>query len=128
MNKSNLNFDPFYKQRCYCTCLGEMFEVNYLRRKYNHRLSSSPYAFHCSLNSPLRFLIAVQKFVSTKLFFKMQSVKNVLVYVFGVFTFSMFVTVFTRDLSQKLFYICVILLNTYLWLCFKEFLGTTQRQ
>ena len=43
------------------------------------------------------------KAVLTELFFKMQFVKHVLVYVFSVFTFSVFVTVFMRVLSLKLF-------------------------
>ena len=38
-----------------------------------------------------------------ELFFKMQFVKNVLVYVFSVFTFSVFVTFFVKVLSLKLF-------------------------
>ena len=42
---------------------------------------------HCFLHSPLRFLTLV-KAVLTELFFKMKFLKNVLVYVFGVFTFS----------------------------------------
>ena len=33
LKKSNLNF---VKQLCYCTCLHEMFEVNYLRGKYDN--------------------------------------------------------------------------------------------
>ena len=44
------------------------------------------------------------KAVLTELFFKMQFEKNVLVYVFSVFTFSVFVTVFMRVLSLKLFW------------------------
>ena len=32
--KSNLDSD---KQLCYCTCLLETFEINYLREKYNKR-------------------------------------------------------------------------------------------
>ena len=32
LNKLNLDLD---KQLCYCTCLSEMFEGNYLRGKYN---------------------------------------------------------------------------------------------
>ena len=39
MNKSNLDFN---KQLCYCTCLHEMFEVNYRREKYNKR-SAAPF-------------------------------------------------------------------------------------
>ena len=35
-----LNFDPFGKLLCYCTCLCEMFEVNYFRGKYNQRLAA----------------------------------------------------------------------------------------
>ena len=50
-NKSNLDFD---KRLSYCTCLRKMFEMNYLRGKFN----------------------------------QLQFVRNVLVYVFGVFTFS----------------------------------------
>ena len=41
LNKSNLDFGPFDKQLCYCTCLREIFEVNYLRGKYNQR-SAAP--------------------------------------------------------------------------------------
>ena len=36
LNKSNLGFDTFDKQYCYCTCLHKMFKVNHLRVKYNH--------------------------------------------------------------------------------------------
>ena len=74
MNKSNLDFD---KQLCYCTCLPEMFKCSEV------------------LNSGI-------KTVLPEFFFKMQFVKNVLVYVFGVFTFS-FVTLFMKVLSIKLF-------------------------
>ena len=93
MNKSNLDFD---KQLCYCACLREMFEVNYLRGKSN-----------------LRFLTVVLKVVLTELFFKMQFVKNVLVYVFGVFTFSFcysFYEGFTHEIilvSLFLPFICI---------------------
>ena len=38
-NKSNLDFD--LKQHCYCACLHKMFEVNYLRGKYDKR-STAP--------------------------------------------------------------------------------------
>ena len=38
----------------------------------------------------------------------MQFVKNVLVYVFGVFAFSVFVTVFMRVLSLNVLFNCVI--------------------
>ena len=38
LNKSILDFD---EQFCYCTCLREMFEVNYLRGKYDKR-SAAP--------------------------------------------------------------------------------------
>ena len=31
------DFDSFDKQLCYCTCLREMFEVSFLRGKYNQR-------------------------------------------------------------------------------------------
>ena len=41
LNKSNLDFDPFGKQLCYCTCLCKIFEVNYLRGKYN-QCSAAP--------------------------------------------------------------------------------------
>ena len=37
LNKSNLDFD---KQLCYCTCLREMFEVNYFRGKCNKRTAA----------------------------------------------------------------------------------------
>ena len=43
------------------------------------------------------------KAVLMELFFKMQFVKNVLVYLFSVFTLSVFVNVFTRVLYLKLF-------------------------
>ena len=36
-----LDFHQFHDQYFYCTCLCEMFEVNYLRRKYNKR-SAAP--------------------------------------------------------------------------------------
>ena len=36
-----LDFDSFDKQLCYCICLYKMFEVNYLRGKYNQR-SAAP--------------------------------------------------------------------------------------
>ena len=35
-----LDFDQFDEQYCYCTCLREMLEVNYLRGKYNKRLAA----------------------------------------------------------------------------------------
>ena len=38
LDKSSLDFD---KQICFCTGLREMFEVNYLRAKYNKR-SAAP--------------------------------------------------------------------------------------
>ena len=38
LNKSDLDFD---KQLCYCTCLHEMLEVNYLKEKCNKR-SAAP--------------------------------------------------------------------------------------
>ena len=51
LNKPTLDFD---KQLCYCTFLRKMFKVNYLRGK-----SNNPYAFHCFLHTPLRFLTVV---------------------------------------------------------------------
>ena len=78
----------FAKKLCYCTCLPEIFEVNYVRGKYNKRSAAPLIPTIAFLHSPLRFLTVVQKAVSTKLFFKMQFMKNVLVYVFGAFTFS----------------------------------------
>ena len=43
------------------------------------------------------------KAVLTELLFKMQFVRNVLVYVFSIFIFTVFVTVFMRVLSLILF-------------------------
>ena len=63
LNKSILDFD---KQLWYCTCLCEMFKLNYFR------------------GSVQQFWKSYYK----KLFFKIQFVKNLLVCVFGVFTFS----------------------------------------
>ena len=53
----------------------------------------------CTLYSPLRFLTVVQKDILTELFFEIQFVKNV----FGVFTFSIFVTVIMKAFSLKFF-------------------------
>ena len=35
-----LHFHQFDEKHCYCTCLGEMFEVNYFRGKYNQSLAA----------------------------------------------------------------------------------------
>ena len=97
MNKSNLDFGPFDKQ----LCLREIFEVNYLIGKYNQR-SPAPLMPSTVLVFSSEALNSGIKAVLTELFFKVQFVKNVLVYVFSVFTFSVFVTVFMRVLSLKL--------------------------
>ena len=51
--KSNLGFD---KELCYCTCLLEMFKVNYLREKYNKHSATLLMPSIVFLHSPLRFL------------------------------------------------------------------------
>ena len=98
LDKSSLDFD---KQICFCTGLREMFEVNYLRAKYNKRSAAPLMPSIFFLHSPLRFSTVVSKVVSTKLFFQMQLVKNVLVYIFGVFTF-IFCYCFHEDLIHKI--------------------------
>ena len=89
-----------------------MFKVNYLRGKYNKCSAASLMPSHCFQHSPLRFLTLV-KAVLKELFFKMKFLKNVLVYVFGVFTFS-FCYCFYEDfihktilVSQSLPFICI---------------------
>ena len=78
----------FDKQLCYYTCFRKMFEVTYLRRKYEKRSAVALMPSIIFLHSPLRFLAVVRKAILTELSFKMQFMKNILVYIFGVFTFS----------------------------------------
>ena len=101
LNKSDLDLD---KQLCYCTCLREMFVVNYLRGKYDKPSAAPLMPSIVFFNSPLRFLTVLWKAFLTELFFKMQFVKNILVYVICVFTISFCYSFYEMTvLSIKLF-------------------------
>ena len=79
-----------------------MFEVNYLRGKYNEHLAAPLKCLPLFFAFTSEVLKGGMKGVLTELFFKMEFVKNTLVYVFGVFPFSIFVTVFIEGFIPKI--------------------------
>ena len=86
LNKSDLDFD---KELCYCTCLHEMLEVNYLKGKCNKRqqLPLCPPLFFAFCSE---FLNSGIKSCFDGVVFQDAACEECFSYVFGVFTFRVF--------------------------------------